>query len=1411
MPRISTRKRPPAPASWTRHLVAIVAVLLVAGCGGGGCSSCSCGGVTPLAEGFKPEKRIENSGSVRITDSGVTFLEQNLGTLAKGLLGGAAGNGGVLTFNIPNTSDTLGGVIKYNVCPNGANPNANPPTCVAEINVGGAKFQIDPKANHNLHIHGPLPIRLRDLPINFTYLGFIPDSARGVLDGDGTCPGGAQNYANIDIDVDIEIAADQNPAHSRMGYSKLKVALTINENQLKNSLKFCGGSFSSGVINALKDVAFGQLVGPLLDTLTSQIDQQLCQQANPALNPTCPKGTNDVNGVCRYGTTDAAECASIVLGTDGHVNLGGLLSSISPGTTGGLDFLFAAGGLGKSDHHPNFSWGDLDPGKITNGVGDGFTLGMYGGAEPSPVSKCVKMSNLAMPTAIPIPPELFANTVSDWPMGTPGPHLGLAVSERFANYAMSGLYNSGLLCLGISTESVALLNSGTIGLLAASSKTLGLQGDSQQVAIVIRPSSPPTVTFGNGTNLTNDPLLRVKLNQAAFDFYIFSLDRFIRFMTATFDLDVPVNLTVTPDGLTPVLNKIGVTNGKVTNASLLREDPDTIAGSLGDLLASQVGQLAGGGLKPIDLNASLASLGLSLVIPDTVDGKGSPGLRKLSKDSDNYLGIFASFGLPTAMPKIIQPSSKTTAQLVDKKVDHQGLVLATIREDNAPIASLYVGSSLDDGTHTIEYQYRVDQGFWHPYTRSRRIDVQDGWLRAQGKHVIEVRSKVVGEPMTLDPEPAQVEVVVDAEPPVITVGKVEAGKIALTFKDKVSGDRSVARVRLDSGRWSAWQPVADLAVVDVEEAAVIDVEAKDEEGNIASTSQELVRGRVEALAGGCGCSVAGADQSTSSGSVWLLGVAIAGIASRFWKRDRSQKSAAARPVSASRPRRTLALRSYVAPVAVVAFASTWAGCNCGVETTPSSSESSSSSSGTGGGSGIPGLEKGLIGAYTSVAVSGPTVWVAGYSEADWDNGNSYGDLVVGKWNGKSVDWQSIDGVPSEPLPDPETVNVNGFRGGQTESGEDVGLWTSIAVDTAGNPAVAYYDRTNKALKLAKYDGAKWAISTVDGKAGTDTGRYAKIVALGGGFVIAYSTLGPGGDNGALLSTVRVATSKNQSPAAADWTFEDAVSDKSTPCNSTLCGSGMACIADTKLCVAELDGAKCSPSCGSGSACIDKAGKATCATKIDASKVESYPEAVSDYVSISPDPKGTIGIAYYDRVHGNLGVASHASGSWVARTIDGEGAAGVDTGDVGIGASLFIDASNDWHIAYVDGLAESLRYIKLTGGTKVGAPEVVDDGLGLNGTAFVDGQHLVGDDPSVVVAPSGEVRVSYQDSTVGKLHYAVGSVAADKHTWKVQEIAQDNFAGAFSRVVEVDGKIALVNWWRAGAPNVVGDVAIVAPQ
>ena len=373
----------------------------------------------------------------------------------------------------------------------------------------------------------------------------------------------------------------------------------------------------------------------------------------------------------------------------------------------------------------------------------------------------------------------------------------------------------------------------------------------------------------------------------------------------------------------------------------------------------------------------------------------------------------------------------------------------------------------------------------------------------------------------------------------------------------------------------------------------------------------------------------------------------------------------------------------------------------------------------------------------------------------------------------------------------------------------MGTWTSIAVDSAGNPAVAYYDRTHRALKFAQLDGSAWSIATVDSKPKADIGRYAKLLSTSSGFVIAYQAIESGGDNGALLAKVKVATSTSAKPGAMGWTMEDAVVDKTTPCRADYCPDGTACIASTKRCAATLPEAMCMPACASGDRCIDNAGAPSCATSLDANKLDSYPDASGAYISIAKDPKGTIGIAYYDRPKGNLMIASKSTGAWAPKVIDGADAMNNDTGDKGIGASLFIDSSGDWHISYVDGLTEALRYITVKGGTTVNPSEVIDDGLGIGTTPFGDGQHLVGDDSHIVVTASGEVRVSYQDATAGKLHYATGAPSGSGHTWTVKEIKQEHFAGAFSHIVEHEGKLKLVNWWRQGGA-VAGDVAVVVP-
>lgn len=868
-----------------KHIIGIMLVILIAGCAGGGCSSgCAGCGMTPVPGGFDPMTRIENAGSVRLTDSGLTFLEQNLGPLAKAALGSSGGNGGVITFPVPSTGGSQLG-IKYDVCPGGPDANANPPKCIAEIDIGNAKLNIDSANPHNIHITGPLPIRMQDLPIDVTLL-IIPSTTHLHMSSNGCNTPAA--YADVNLDVDISVEVDTDPNHiSRAGYSRVKVnKVDIDQTQLGNAISFCGGGLASGVLNTLKGILLPLLIDPLVGSLTGQIDSALCQQATPGVTPECPQGSNNVMGVCRYGTDANAECVSTLLGLEGHMDLSGALASVSPGTQGAIDILFAVGGPSKRPDNSGFAWGDLNP------IANGATLGMYGGAKASPVSGCVKFSDMALPTGIAIPAELITNdpptlgnmNAAQWPVGLAGPHVGIALAERYANYALNSIYNSGTICLGISTETIPQLSSGTLSLLANSLKDLGLQREAQQVALVVRPGKPPTATFGNGTDINMDPSVRVKLNQASFDFYIWSTDRFIRFMTATFDLDVPINLAVTKDGLLPVLDKIGVTNGVVTNSELLREDPVVIASALQGLLGSLAGQFLGG-IAPIDLSSALGSLGLTLTIPESVDGKGSPGLRKLTSGNDNYLGIFATLGIGAPAPF---KANTTTLSVVKKNVDPAAFRIASATTDNVPAVQIQLSSPADNGAQAVEYSYRVDQGAWKPFSRERMVTVRDEWLRLQGKHTISARSRVVGHPESLDETPATIDVVIDAEAPVIAIAEPEGAKAGIDVRDVVSGGTEPhVRYRLDGNAWSDWKIASEIKSVDVGNAAEITVEAQDDEGNLATASQALIRGRGIPSMGGCGCTVVG-DDSTSIHSAWLLALGMVGAALRLARR-RSDK------------------------------------------------------------------------------------------------------------------------------------------------------------------------------------------------------------------------------------------------------------------------------------------------------------------------------------------------------------------------------------------------------------------------------------------------------------------------------------------------------------------------------------------
>ena len=1387
-----------------KHFVIAVIFVLLAGCAGGGCTTgCSCGGITPLAEGFPVDKRIENAASVRLTDTGLAFLSDNVGSLAGAVLGDA--EGGVLTFEVPPTSGDLGcfalASASYSLCENGPDPNADPPQCTAEIDVGNANLSIASAAPYDLQIGGTIPLRLQQLPFALNLCAFCFPGACGdlvsgdvVMNGNGTCPGESQTFADIGLDVQVSISIDTNQDHTRYGYSKIGVSLGVDDQDILDALGICtGSSIGDGIINGLLGLVGGLLVDPLLDTLGDTIDEQLCLQANEDLNPPCPTGTVNVDGVCRDPVDN--ECASIILGLEGNIDLGGLLASFSPGTTGGFDFLFAAGGHSLRPDGSNYAYGDLNP------IGQGLTLGMYGGTEPTPLSGCVSQVNVELPTGIPIPDEILQNTLPDWPDMVEGPHFGVALSERFINYMLAQTYNSGALCLGITAgalgDAVPLSTSLIgVGLGATSMTELGRQKQGSEIAIILRPASPPNITIGTGADIETDPLLRIRMDQVSFDFYVWSLDRFVRAFTATMDIDVPLNLMVAPEGLSPVIEKLGITNATVTNAKLIREDPAVIAAALEGLLGDLVGGFLGDALPVIDLNEQLADLGIGLDIPPTIEGQGSPGLRMLTKDGDNFLGIFATLAVPDPMnAQAQQMQSDTSAELQSFEVDPQGLHLATWTADNGPVATIHVGSSLDDGSRTIEWQYKLDKGPWHPFTRNRWLTVDDHWLRTQGKHTVFVRSRVVGDVHSLDPLPTEIELIVDDASPRVKLVHDAEGQISVRVADAVSEAHDIkVRLRIGDGQswgpWSSWMAGDEIAPLVVnEDAAEVEVEAIDEDGNLGKARLPLINGE-EASDAGCECTLGrpstnGPDDAPWS--AWLLTSMLGAVAVLRRSRVVTRLRAWHRRVGLGK-----VARHAARALGLVLFIGLWSGCSCGDDTTQKPTAETCRERGD-----CVVLTPGLVGAYTSAAVAPDgAVWVAGYLEGNWFEEFSYGDLAVGVLEEGQVQWKAIDGVPQDTEVDTEFYDPKGFRGGVTESGDDVGLWTSIAITPEGTPAVAYVDATNAALKYASLQGATWNITTVQGSDGADIGRYAKLLFIDGKPTIAYLFIEPQSD-GKVVSGVRIATGSGSD--GGTWAFEDVATDPDSPCTGSSCPSSYECLSSTKRCAETTSGCSdCSDEC------VLVGGQPSCEPTVPITATSTYPRAMGLYVSMDLQPDGTPGLAFYDRNRGNVHVASKTDGTWTHIIADGE-VDGVSNGDKGIGVSLDIDAEGDYHIAYVNGLSEALEYMMVQGGTTPTTVEIVDDGL-----SFGDGIHLMGADSDIVVTQGGDVRISYQDSTAGELRYAVGTPAASGHNWTASSLQQDGFAGAFSIQLEVDGARQILNWWRVASPQAEGDVAVVTP-
>jgi hypothetical protein len=407
----------------------------------------------------------------------------------------------------------------------------------------------------------------------------------------------------------------------------------------------------------------------------------------------------------------------------------------------------------------------------------------------------------------------------------------------------------------------------------------------------------------------------------------------------------------------------------------------------------------------------------------------------------------------------------------------------------------------------------------------------------------------------------------------------------------------------------------------------------------------------------------------------------------------------------------------------------------------------------------PGLQTGAIGRYLDMAAEGDRVVVVGYED-------KYGDLVLADVDSEGhFDLEPVAGVPAgAPVVDvPE-----GYRGGVSAPGENVGAWASVAL-VDGKAHVAYQHLDDGTL-LYGSEGDTWQRHVVDpAEGGGWIGMYASLSVDASGVPgIAYlATAVPDGAGG-FKSQLRWAQAATASPAATtDWSVS-VIAEGGIPC-AGLCGdeTEFACVKSSNTCA--MIESTCSAACGDGQACVS----ATCVDIVKAPLSEDLPDGPGLFASAARLPSGDPVVAFYDRTTGDLKLATFSAGTWTVSNLAVSPAT-----DMGQWASLVVGGDGTLRVAFQDALADSLRYLEVSNGS-VSPIETVDDGK-----RDPDRPHPVGAGATLFFDAGGQLGLAYQDSATNDLLLARRD--ATSGTWTHSDLMTGTIGYGFYNATAVSG-------------------------
>lgn len=1292
-------------------VISLAFIVAMGACGNfGGCGAC--GSTGPLPGGRLPtDQTIESGAQIRVTPQGFTKLT----SIVPGALNQSFGSGFCVPkgkFGDPSSCGFLEVNTGAEWCYN--DDGSCSPGCEASVQLNPNGFTTQVTGNNTLNVgisasvSADLPIRGRLLCVS---LGSCSITAT------------SNNLAgNFDIGLGIK---------PENGELELRL-VGINQFQLNMDFDGCG---------IISDIA-----GLAADIIDSFVGQFVIQLLTPVLNDLLQDFLPDPLGIA------------------GMMDIGGLLEGVSPGTDGFMEARLVPGG------HAQLVNGGMNLGVITglNADEDPATRTAALDSEPhlcvppmaAPMFSLptVGRSALGGSTHILAPADAFAG-VND-----PAADIAMGVSETTLDLAGHHLVTSGGMCLGVGTNLIAQLNVGTIGILVPSVGELASDEGNDPLLLVTRPQKAVDFTIGNHT--TASPDLTIHLRNLEVDFYAFLFERYTRVFTMDLTMNVGINMTFEQTGTDPAVIKpelVGISSSEVTvkilNSDFVKETAAELEATLPsvfDLVTPLLGNLPD---IPVPSFAGFSLSNLSI--------------QKVVTSQDEFLALYASLGAGPMMRVLGQrdPFAAQAVQMMDAALpafqtrstgrakllhvdtpDAQIIRDQLISNSGALPSVTFEVQRFDAQGRELEWSWNIDGGLWRPYSSASPLVISDKAFAWQGRYDIGLKSRVKGDYRTVS-EVIREKVVIDSVGPQIFTAKAEwdGDQLKIPVWDVVHGkDVEVAfgEVGADAPG-TKWVPAREASLARTSAALLSEshngelaVFARDELGNQTIAIVAPFHG--QAGESGCSCETTGAP---GAGSLILFGI----VGLVLVRRRRGTVLHVVRRALASRQVRTLSMFA-----GIVAVSSLVPACSCGNNAGQSCETAADCGPEFCEEGQLPfcidntcvcadDIPAGRIGLYSDVAVGGGQIWVSAYA-------STRGDLVVAKAIGGRIPtetWEWVDGVPDGPVVVPDSK----IRHGIDEPGDDVGMYTSIAVAGDGTPMVSYFDRETASLKFAARVGGVWQTHIVQqgttqidaGSGGTLAGMYTSLTLRtdDGRPGIAY--LAHVQDQNGKRAEVRYATATTASPASsADWQ------------------------------VTTVD---------------------TAPIPENPDEIYPLPGGLGLFVDSALNPMNQAPVVvYYDRTNGDLKLARYnPSNNTFGTPVILDGSDGVDAG---WSPSVQVDANGVAHVTYVAATGDDLKY---TTDAASAPKETVDDGYRIVGTT-VDGLpkpefHFVGDDANITIPAGGQPMVTYQDATSHELLLATRK---SDGTWQRESIAgnTDPWPGAygfFAASVIADGNLVMSTW------------------